>query len=83
MSLVDVTARGIPCLANVKHYAFFKGRGFYADSDWDAEDHLELDFDIVDRRGRPAAWITDKMTDKDWEYVEEQILQHYEEMKEY
>jgi hypothetical protein len=81
MSLIDVTARGIPCLANVKHYAFFRGQGINADSDWDAYDHWELDYDIVDRKGRPAKWITDKMIDKDWEYVEEQIIEYFDSVK--
>jgi hypothetical protein len=81
MSLIDVTARGIPCMANVTTYRFWRGRGVYADNDIDAEDHYTFDFEIVDRRGRPAPWITDKMTDSQWADVERQIIEYFDDIK--
>jgi hypothetical protein len=39
----------------------------------------EFIFRVLDRNGRPAAWLERKLTDKDYDNVEEDFLQALEE----
>lgn len=65
--LAEIESRvsGIPCLIGVTEYSGIKGSYSYnAPSDLDYYGYTEVDFDVLDRRGRPAAWLERKL-DKD------------------
>ena len=68
---------GIPCIINVLYYKWHKGQGRSAPSDWDAEDHLECDWEVCDRRGRLAPWLSKKLTPNMCQEVEQAIADQY------
>lgn len=58
---IEVRACGIPCIARVTHYFVKKGDPYCKDSDLDYHGYTELEYDILDRRGRPAKWLEKKI----------------------
>ncbi len=52
---------GIPCLIDVIGAKWHRGQGRSAPSDWDAQDHFECEFEVLDRRGYAAPWLTRKL----------------------
>ena len=49
------------------------GRG--CDSDQDCYGYAEIEFTVLDRRGREAPWLTRKLTPDDVERIETEILE--------
>ena len=69
------TVAGIPCRCRVTFYSpgapmRTTGSGF---GDADPDEPEEFEFDILDRRGYPAAWLEAKLTDDD----SERLLEEY------
>jgi len=64
---------GIPCLIKVTHYFKQKPMGPSADSDWDCYGYTEVEFEVCDRRGRPAPWLERKLTLEDKNRIEIEI----------
>jgi hypothetical protein len=67
---------GIPCIAKVTHYYqqdAHRGSADSCESDLDYYGYIDCEFDILDRRGRPAAWLERKLSDKDRERIEQEI----------
>lgn len=56
---------GIPCLIGVINYTKVKGDSSSWDSDWDYYGYTECEYDILDRKGYPAAWLERKGVDTD------------------
>lgn len=76
MTEIDATISGIPCIIRVTHYHRQEGSYSYnAPSDYDYYGFTELDYDILDRKGYPAAWLERKLTNKGREELEEHILE--------
>ena len=74
---LEARVAGIPCLIGVTTYNSVKGSHSYdAPSDWDYHGYTDIEFDVLDRRGRPAAWLERKMKDQDREQVEQAIVDH-------
>lgn len=67
---------GIPCLINVTHYFKQKPMGPRADSDWDCYGYTEIEFEVCDRRGRPAPWLERKLTLEDKQRIETEIEEY-------
>jgi len=68
-------ARGIPCIVDVTYYdpgspAKLSG---HPDS-WEPSDPEDIEVDLLDSRGRPAPWLTAKMSDADWAAVYESAI---------
>jgi hypothetical protein len=65
---------GIPCIieADVR---IIKGQGYSAPSDVDARGWVESTFRVLDRRGRPAAWLERKLTDTIAREIKDQIAE--------
>ena len=71
---IESRVAGIPCLIGVTQ--FHSERGLYsynAPSDLDFYGYSEVDFDVLDRRGRPAAWLERKLDAADRADIEELI----------
>lgn len=66
---------GIPCQIEVIHFLKQKPLGPRCDSDWDALGYVEIEFNVLDRRGYPAPWLERKMTDADIQRIESEILE--------
>ena len=66
---------GIPCRVEVTRYFVQPPLGPRCDSDWDCYGYTEIEFDVQDRRGRPAPWLERKMTTEDVERIETEIME--------
>ena len=65
IALVEFRIQGIPCLLGVVDYSKVKGSYSYnADSDWDYHGYIDCDYEILDRKGYPAAWLERKGHDE-------------------
>jgi hypothetical protein len=60
----------IPCLIEVTHYLHQPPMGRWADNSNDAAGYTEVEFDVLDSRGRPAEWLERKVTQKDRSRIE-------------
>lgn len=75
---IETRVAGIPCIARVTHYFCQPPMGPSADSDLDCRGYTECEFDILDRRGRPAPWLERKASDEDRERIEQEIIDQLE-----
>ena len=75
---IETRVAGIPCIARVTHYFRQAPLGPMADSDWDCYGYTNCEFDILDRRGRPAPWLERKATDDDRQRIEQEITDQLE-----
>lgn len=78
---IETRVAGIPCIARVTHYfrqAPHRGGAHTCDSDLDYYGYTECEFDILDRRGRPAPWLERKATDEDRQRIEQEITEQLE-----
>ena len=73
MSAMHTTISGIPCLVAVTYFYKQPPLGPNCDSDWDCFGYTHIDFDVLDRRGRPAPWLERKLTDVERERIEAEI----------
>jgi hypothetical protein len=65
---------GIPCIIEATSNVV-KGQGYSAPSDLDARGWVESTFSVLDRRGRPAAWLERKLTDKSTQAINDMIAE--------
>lgn len=77
---MDVQTRvaGIPCIARVTHFyrqSPWRGGAQSCPSDMDWYGFTECEFQILDRRGRPAPWLERKLTDDEVARIEEEITE--------
>lgn len=74
--LIDLDTRvaGIPCVVRVKH--FHKQAGSldpHEVSDMDYYGYSESDWEVLDRRGRKADWLSKKLSVDDVSRIESEI----------
>ena len=71
---IEHRVAGIPCLIGVIDYDRVEGSFSYdAPSDIDYHGGTECDWEILDRRGRPAPWLARKITPRDQDNINEAI----------
>jgi hypothetical protein len=71
---IESTVAGIPCLIGVTEFSSVRGSYSYnAPSDMDYYGYTESDWEVLDRRGRPAAWLDRKLTGSDRCRIEREI----------
>ena len=74
---IESRIAGIPCLIGVTHFNSVRGSYSYnAPSDMDYYGYTESEWEVLDRRGRPAAWLERKMTGADQSCIEQEIADH-------
>ena len=74
---IETRVAGIPCIIGLIEFESVRGSYSYnAASDWDYHGYTETDWEVCDRRGRPAPWLAKKMTSKDESRIEREIAQH-------
>lgn len=66
---IPVKARGIPCYAHVHHFEDELDEYGYT---------YDLDYSLTDSRDKPVSWIESKMTQRDWDKVDTQIIEYYD-----
>lgn len=74
MEEIETNISGIPALVKVIHFNQVQGSYSHnAPSDYDYYGYTEMDYEICDRRGRPAPWLERKLTDQTRMQLEAQI----------
>ena len=71
------TISGIPCRVEVTHYHRQKAND-QADNPDDYHGYVEVEFDVLDRRGRPAPWLEKKLSADDNRRIEAELLTELE-----
>jgi len=74
---IETRIAGIPCIVETTYISIVKP-DCRADSDWDYTGYSELEWVVLDRRGRPAPWLQRKVTDEDEERINEEIFNQME-----
>lgn len=72
---ISTTIAGIPGVVRVTHAHYTQPDPSSWTSDWDYHGGWELDWEILDRRGRPAPWLQRKCTEAELQRLEEVIVQ--------
>lgn len=76
---IEHRVAGIPCLIGVIDYTSVKGSySYHADSDLDYHGYTESEWEILDRRGRPAPWLQRKLDAKEEDAINVAISEHME-----
>lgn len=75
---IESRVAGIPCIIGVTHFESVKGSySYHAASDWDYHGYTECEFEVLDRRGRKAAWLERKLDDKMTQEIESEIAEYF------
>lgn len=77
LAKIQTTVTGIPALIGVLFYENVASDHRCTDSDVDFNGYIDIEFDILDRKGCLAPWLSKKLTAKSTEQIEEQIIQHF------
>jgi hypothetical protein len=73
---IESTVAGIPCLIGVTEFSSVRGSySYHADSDMDYYGYTESEWMVLDRRGRPAAWLERKLTDAERSRIEQEVAE--------
>lgn len=75
-SLLNTRVAGIPCKVRVTELVRAEPgcRSGHPDN-WTEDEPAEVDFEILDRRGRPAPWLERKASDGDISRITSEILE--------
>lgn len=60
---------GIPCRIEVTHYSAAQ-----PDTYWEPGAPEEVEIAVLDRRSRPAPWLESKLSNEDWEHLEDEAI---------
>ena len=74
---IETTVAGSPCIVGVTHFESVAGDS-RADSDWDYYGYTESEWEVCDRRGRPAPWLAKKLTSKIEAEIEAEIEKYFQ-----
>jgi len=78
LAKIKTTVSGIPALIGVFLYENVVPDHRCTDSDVDFNGYIDIEFNILDSKGRLAPWLSKKLTEKSIEQIEEQIIQHFD-----
>jgi len=71
---MDFRIAGIPCQVEMTSCFVQKPLGPQCDSDLDCYGYSEIEFDVLDRNGRPAPWLERKMSNSERVEIEDLLL---------
>ena len=79
IAMIESRVAGVPCLIGLLSYECSPGtESRTADSDWDYHGWTDIDFDVLDRKGRKAPWLERKLTDRDLDRIYQDVTKpHY------
>jgi len=76
---IETRVAGIPCIIGVIEFESVRGSySYHAASDWDYHGYTESEWEVLDRRGRPALWLAKKLSDKDESRIEKEISEYFQ-----
>ncbi len=77
----------IPCKVEITCYYKYRAATLWGRPDgWAPSEPEEISFQVLDRRGRVAPWLEEKLTEDDRRRIEEEVhdyLRHEREMGDY
>lgn len=76
-ALVEIRAAGIPALAGVTFYDYqppFRGSPYLCSCSDDFYGHEEVEWELLDRRGKPAPWLERKVSPEERKELEHYLL---------
>ena len=74
-TIIQTRLAGIPCQIAVTDFRRVEGSYSYnAPSDADFYGYTDYDYEVLDRRGRPAPWLEKKVSQAD---IDEKIMEQY------
>lgn len=79
MNEFPTSVAGIPCIARITSYSPYRNNMRGHIDDWLPDDPEEIEFDILDQRGRPAPWLERKVTDQDRDRIASEFAQYLDE----
>jgi hypothetical protein len=77
MDQIEIRIAGIPALAGITHFVHvppFSGSSHMCDSSDDYYGYTEVEWDVLDRKGRPAPWLEKKLTAKEKFQIETDLI---------
>jgi len=79
LSQFTSTVSGIPCLVRVLEWEPCVSASLHSDPSFcHPGDGGTGEWEILDRKGRPAAWLTKKLTKAEVERLEQEVFNHME-----
>ena len=72
---METRIAGIPCRVEMTRCFVQRPLGPRCDSDLDCYGYHEVEFDVLDRNGRPAPWLERKMNDSERVKIEELLME--------
>ena len=73
--IISTRIQGIPCQVRVTYYRKEDSPILTGPMDWaDPGSPAEIEFHVLDRRGKRAEWLEHKMTDADRGAIEQEII---------
>lgn len=76
-TIIQTRLAGIPCQIAVSNFKRVKGSYSYnAPSDLDYYGYTDYDYEVLDRRGRPAPWLERKVSTDE---IDDIIMAYFEE----
>lgn len=78
---IATTVSGIPCIARVTSYSAGCAARIWPIEHSHPEEPEEVEFEVCDRRGRPAPWLAKKLTDKECARIESELCAAIDESK--
>ena len=78
--IFDSRIAGIPCQIEITHYAPPE-RGFITCMSSEPLDPGELEWIVLDRRGREADWLADKLTKADRQRIDDEAVDFIQQEK--
>ena len=80
--MMQTYIQGIPCQVRVDTLSVVKPHPL-ADNPDDFFGYTEIEYTVFDRKGYPARWLEDKMTDEDRHRIEQEIIDESKSYEEY
>jgi hypothetical protein len=69
---------GIPCGIEITHAFRQPALGPGCDNRDDCDGYVELEWEVVDRRGRAAPWLDAKLTDRERRRIDKEAIEFLE-----
>jgi hypothetical protein len=84
MTDIETTVCGIPCIVRVTYWEpYVPARLSGHPDNWAPAEGGDGDWEILDLKGRPAAWLERKMTDEDRSAINQEVFEHMENQDDY
>lgn len=82
--MMQTSIQGISCQVRVDTLHITKGNySPQAETPDEFYGYKDIEFSVFDRKGYPAGWLEDKMTDEDCYRIEQEIIEEAKQNEEY